>query len=178
MSIGGLKFQTSMNEVVVHDKRKTNVQSHKKRNLGCTIQISEDREGCTVDNQENRMVNNLREHPKESLASLGKKGLDRGHAITKKEGSVQGEMEIQQLETLEFKFEFVAKAILNECQVGLDSTKGGECGDCCKAAPLSPVNILAWNCWGLGLASAERPLTDEVKDNDPILVFLAENKAN
>ena len=48
------------------------------------IQISKDREGCTVDNQENRMVNNLREHPKESLASLGKEGLDKGQAITEK----------------------------------------------------------------------------------------------
>ena len=67
-----------------------------------------------MDNQENRMVNNLREHPKESLASLGKEGLDRGHAITEKGGSVQGEMETQQLETLKFKFESVPKAILNE----------------------------------------------------------------
>lgn len=102
------------------------MQSLKKRNLGCTIQISEDREGCTVDNQENRMVNNLREHPKESLASLGKEGLDKGQAIIEKWGNVQGEMETQQLETSKFKFESVPKAILNECQVGLDSTKGGE----------------------------------------------------
>ena len=79
-----------------------------------------------MDNQENRIVNNLREHPKESLASLGKEGLDKRQAITEKWGSVQGEMETQQLETSKFKFESVPKAILNECQVGLDSTKGGE----------------------------------------------------
>nr|POE93925.1 upf0481 protein [Quercus suber] len=83
----GSKFRTPMNEVVVHDKQKTNVQSLKERNLGCTIQISEDREGRTVDNRENKMVNNLKEHPKESLASLGKEGLDRRHAIIEKGGS-------------------------------------------------------------------------------------------
>ena len=45
------------------------------------------------------------------------------------------------------------------------------------AAPLSPMSLLAWNCWGLGSAPAVRSLTNVVKDTDPILVFLSETKA-
>ena len=39
------------------------------------------------------------------------------------------------------------------------------------------MSLLAWNCRGLGLASAVRSLTDVVKECDPILVFLSETKA-
>jgi len=38
------------------------------------------------------------------------------------------------------------------------------------------MKILAWNCRGLGLALAVRTLTDEVRLNDPLLIFLAEMK--
>ena len=40
------------------------------------------------------------------------------------------------------------------------------------------MTILVWNCQGMGSAPAVRALTDEVKGCDPILVFLAETKAN
>ena len=40
------------------------------------------------------------------------------------------------------------------------------------------MTILAWNCRGMGSAPAVRALTDEVKGCDPMLVFLAETKAN
>ena len=40
------------------------------------------------------------------------------------------------------------------------------------------MTILAWNCRGIGSAPAVRALTDEVKGSDPMLVFLAETKAN
>ena len=40
------------------------------------------------------------------------------------------------------------------------------------------MTILAWNCRGMGSAPAVRALTDEVKGSDPMLVFLAETKAN
>ena len=40
------------------------------------------------------------------------------------------------------------------------------------------MSFLAWNCRGLGSAPAVRSLTDEVKDTDPVLVFLSETKAN
>ena len=39
------------------------------------------------------------------------------------------------------------------------------------------MSLLAWNCWGLGLALAVHSLIDEVKDIDPVLVFLSETKA-
>ena len=40
------------------------------------------------------------------------------------------------------------------------------------------MSLLAWNCWGLGLALAMRSLTDVVKVTDPVLVFRSETKAN
>lgn len=40
------------------------------------------------------------------------------------------------------------------------------------------MNLLTWNCQGLGSTPAVRILTDEVKANDPTLVFLAETKAS
>lgn len=40
------------------------------------------------------------------------------------------------------------------------------------------MSLLAWNCWGLASAPAVRSLTDEVKETDPVLVFLSETKAN
>ena len=40
------------------------------------------------------------------------------------------------------------------------------------------MSFLAWNCRDLGSAPAVRSLTDEVKDTDPVLVFLSETKAN
>ena len=40
------------------------------------------------------------------------------------------------------------------------------------------MTILAWNCRGMGSAPAVRALTDEVKGCNPMLVFLAETKAN
>ena len=40
------------------------------------------------------------------------------------------------------------------------------------------MSIVAWNCQGLGLTLAIRILTDEVRTRDPLLVFLAETKAN
>ena len=39
------------------------------------------------------------------------------------------------------------------------------------------MSLLAWNCRGLGLASAVRSLTNVVKECDPVLVFLSETKA-
>ena len=40
------------------------------------------------------------------------------------------------------------------------------------------MTILAWNCRGMGSAPAVRALTDEVRRSDPMMVFLAETKAN
>ncbi|XP_030936732.1 uncharacterized protein LOC115961994 [Quercus lobata] len=40
------------------------------------------------------------------------------------------------------------------------------------------MSLLAWNCQGLGSAPVVCSLTDEVKDTDPVLVFLSETKAN
>ena len=40
------------------------------------------------------------------------------------------------------------------------------------------MTILAWNCRGMGSTPAVHALTDEVKGCDPMLVFLAETKAN
>ena len=40
------------------------------------------------------------------------------------------------------------------------------------------MNILAWNCRGLGTSPAIHTLTDEVKKKNPVLVFLVETKAN
>ena len=40
------------------------------------------------------------------------------------------------------------------------------------------MNLLAWNCWGLGSTPEVRSFTDEVKANDPTLVFLVETKAS
>ena len=51
-------------------------------------------------------------------------------------------------------------------------------GNTCEAAPPSPISIIAWNCQGLRSSLAVRSLTDEVKAKDPLLVFLAEMKAN
>ncbi|XP_050242088.1 uncharacterized protein LOC126691051 [Quercus robur] len=39
------------------------------------------------------------------------------------------------------------------------------------------MSVLAWNCRGLGTPPAVRTLTEEVKEKNPILVFLAETKA-
>ena len=39
------------------------------------------------------------------------------------------------------------------------------------------MTILAWDCWGLRSSLAVRPLIDEVKARDPLMVFLAETKA-
>ena len=39
------------------------------------------------------------------------------------------------------------------------------------------MTLFAWNFRGLGSNLAVRILTDEVKENDPTLVFLAETKA-
>ena len=38
------------------------------------------------------------------------------------------------------------------------------------------MSILAWNCRGLRSSLAIRVLTDEVKERDPLLVFLSETK--
>ena len=40
------------------------------------------------------------------------------------------------------------------------------------------MTTLAWNCRGIGSTPVVRALIDEVKNCDPILVFLAETKAN
>ena len=40
------------------------------------------------------------------------------------------------------------------------------------------MTALAWNCRGMGSAPAVRALTNEVKNGDPVLVFLAETKAS
>lgn len=40
------------------------------------------------------------------------------------------------------------------------------------------MNVLAWNCQGLGSTPAVRILTDELKSKRPILVFLAKTKAS
>ena len=40
------------------------------------------------------------------------------------------------------------------------------------------MNVLAWNCWGLGSTSVVWILTDEVKSKRPILIFLAKTKAS
>ena len=40
------------------------------------------------------------------------------------------------------------------------------------------MNVLAWNCWGLGSTSVVWILTDEVKSKRPILIFLAKMKAS
>ena len=40
------------------------------------------------------------------------------------------------------------------------------------------MNVLAWNCWGLGSTSVVWILTDEVKSKRPILIFLVKTKAS
>ena len=40
------------------------------------------------------------------------------------------------------------------------------------------MSVLAWNCWGLGTPPAIRTLTEEVRKLNPVVVFLAETKAN
>lgn len=40
------------------------------------------------------------------------------------------------------------------------------------------MSVLAWNCRGLGTPSAIRILTEEVKEKNPVVVFLAEMKAS
>ncbi|KAK4567946.1 hypothetical protein RGQ29_003635 [Quercus rubra] len=39
------------------------------------------------------------------------------------------------------------------------------------------MNVITWNCQGLGSSLADRTLTDEVRAKDPLLVFLSETKA-
>lgn len=45
-------------------------------------------------------------------------------------------------------------------------------------APPSSMNIISWNCRGLGDSRAVRTLTRMVRDEAPLLVFLVETKAN
>lgn len=72
-----------------------------------------------------------------------------------------------------------AKHKKGENQVKENAEKGiVRDGGCYEATPLSPMTILAWNCQGLGSALAVRALTNEVKECDPMLVFLVETKAN
>ena len=40
------------------------------------------------------------------------------------------------------------------------------------------MSVLAWNCRGLGTPPAICTLTEEVKKQNPVVVFLAETKAN
>jgi len=40
------------------------------------------------------------------------------------------------------------------------------------------MTILAWNYWGLRSAPAVHALTNDVKECDPMLVFLEETKDN
>ena len=50
---------------------------------------------------------------------------------------------------------------------------GGGCG----AAPPSHMNVIAWNCRGLGSSLAVRTLTNEVRTKKPLLIFLSKMKA-
>ena len=40
------------------------------------------------------------------------------------------------------------------------------------------MSVLAWNCRGVGTPPAIRTLTEEVKNQNPVVVFLSETKAN
>lgn len=40
------------------------------------------------------------------------------------------------------------------------------------------MNLMVWNCRGMGSSLAVRILTDEVRTRDPLLVFLVETKAS
>lgn len=55
---------------------------------------------------------------------------------------------------------------------------GWPSGGVYRAALQSPMNVLAWNYWGLGSPPAVWMLTEEVKAKKPILVFLTETKAS
>ena len=66
------------------------------------------------------------------------------------------------------------KGKLQVCEVTDENvnTVGGGCG----AAPPSLISVLAWNCQGLGTPLAIRTLIEEVKKQNPVVVFLAEMK--
>ena len=55
-------------------------------------------------------------------------------------------------------------------------TNGWRCGNGCGAAPPSHMNVIAWNCQGLGSSLAFRTLTNKVRTKKPLLVFLSETK--
>ena len=68
------------------------------------------------------------------------------------------------------------KGKLQVCEVTDENvnTVGGGCG----AASLSLISVLAWNCRRLGTPLAIPKLTEEVKKQNPVVVFLVETKAN
>nr|POE67505.1 hypothetical protein CFP56_36671 [Quercus suber] len=113
--------------------------------------------------------------------------VDRKLTNNEIEGSGQRVMETHQTGIPKFKFEPAPKA-QEGGHVGLELTKDGEgpvamtydmeVGWVAEAALPSPMNLLAWNCRGLGSAPAVRSLTNEVKDTDSVLVFLSETQAN
>ena len=62
--------------------------------------------------------------------------------------------------------------------MGKQTQHGWRYGGGCGAAPPSPMNILSWNCRGLGNPRSVLALTKMVKAEAPLLIFLVETKAN
>lgn len=124
--VGGLKGQVVASNVVARDKTMTDLQCLKESTLGQKTLKADVGETNTEDNQENGMVNNLRENPKGGLANLGKENLEREQFMNGKRGRMQGATGTQHREIPKFVLISAPKAPTYDCQEGLDSVESGE----------------------------------------------------
>ncbi|XP_030924789.1 uncharacterized protein LOC115951782 [Quercus lobata] len=99
------KAQTSRNETVGTDKRKSVVQNLGEKTLDSTTLNSVDRERSSESYQEKGLVNTMDETQRESIAILVKEGVDRKQTNNGFEGCGQETEETQQTGVPKFKFE-------------------------------------------------------------------------
>ena len=123
---GGLKDQVESSGVVARDKQVTELLCLRGSTLGQQTLKVDVREMTKKDNQENGMVNNLRENSKEDLANLGKENWEREKLMCGNGGSMQGMTRTQQGGIPKFEFISVPKAPTRDYQEGLDSVEIGE----------------------------------------------------